>query len=103
MSPCHAEAALQQHLAGQVGAQAHSAVRWALSVQSGSSPASLMNHRVGAHAVRVAIVDVKLTSWPLGSRHSTVSGTVPCTSPSTAARAAAAEHAPVVKPVRVRA
>src|SRR5574344_1070302 len=78
-----------------------SAVRWALSVQSGSSPASLMTMAWAVVPSQRPSWTAKRTASPLGSRQSTASGTVPCTRPCTAAAAAAAEHAPVVNPVRV--
>ena len=86
---------------GCVGSRRTSAVKWALSVQSGSSPASLMTMAWAVGRSTRPSMTVNVTRSPLGKRHSTVSGTWPVTRPMTAARAAAAEHAPVVKPVRV--
>ena len=81
------------------------AVKCALSVQSGSSPANFSTHACATRSSPTPAIPpsptAKRTRWPLGSRLSTSAGTVPCTSPSTQARAAAAEHAPVVKPVRL--
>ena len=80
-----------------------SAVRWALSVQSGSSPASLMTMAcaIPAATSQRPSSTIKLTTLPFGSKHSTLAGTCPVTNPMVAARAAAAAHAPVVNPVRV--
>ena len=75
-------------------------VRWAPWVTSGSSPASLTTTAVAASSHRSAESTSKVCRLPEGKPISTVAGVVPSRSSSAAALAAAAEHAPVVNPVR---
>ncbi|EXI72078.1 MAG: hypothetical protein AW07_03354 [Candidatus Accumulibacter sp. SK-11] len=87
------------------GSRRTSAVRWAPCVASGSSPASLTTaawatRSLPSPSTRPSMT-AKISSRPFGSRQTTLAGTSPPSSPQVAARAAAAEQAPVVKPVRL--